>query len=219
MASPAHQSTAPSTSDGTVLERLRAGDEATFADLVQRWSPAMLRLARNFVSTSQSAEDAVQDAWLGVLNGLSGFEGRASLRTWTFSILVNRAKSRAVREHRTLVSLQATDDDGAGWPAVDPDRFQGPDGQYPAHWSSAGVPQPWYQPERRAEARETLSLIERALQDLPARQRAVVTMRDVQGFSADEVCEILDLTPANQRVLLHRGRGTLRQQLEEYYRG
>src|SRR5664279_6578492 len=102
--------------DQDLIERLRLGDEATFAQLVRAWSPAMLRLARNFVSTNQSAEDAVQDAWLGMLNGLDRFEGRASLRTWTFSILVNRAKSRGVRESRTVVDLRAADDDGNGRP-------------------------------------------------------------------------------------------------------
>src|SRR5580765_6005577 len=117
-----------SGADQDLIARLRVGDEATFAQLVRAWSPAMLRLARNFVSTSQSAEDAVQDAWLGMLNGLDRFEGRAALRTWTFTILVNRAKTRGVREHRTVVNLQATDEDGG--PTVDPDRFQGPDGRY-----------------------------------------------------------------------------------------
>jgi RNA polymerase sigma-70 factor (ECF subfamily) len=204
--------------DQDLLESLRAGDEATFAQLVRAWSPAMLRLARTFVSTSQSAEDAVQDAWLGMLNGLDRFEGRASLRTWTFSILVNRAKSRGIRESRTVVDLGVAEDDGNGRPMVDPERFQGPDGRYPGGWTPEGVPQPWHQPEKRAVAQETVGLIEQALGDLPARQRLVVTMRDVQGFSADEVCDLLDLSPGNQRMLLHRGRGALRAALEEYYR-
>jgi RNA polymerase sigma-70 factor (ECF subfamily) len=216
MVTPAVSTVPTIGSDQALIERLRAGDEETFADLVRRWSPAMLRLARNFVATNQSAEDAVQDAWLGMLDGLDRFEGRASLRTWTFTILVNRAKTRGVREHRTVVNLQATDgDDG---PTVDPDRFQGPDGRYPGGWTSTGVPAPWHEPERRAVARETLSLVQRALADLPARQRDVVTMRDVQGFGADEVCSILALSPANQRVLLHRGRASLRVALENYYR-
>ena len=204
--------------DQELVESLRAGDEATFARLVSAWSPAMLRLARNFVSTTQSAEDAVQDAWLGMLNGLDRFEGRASLRTWTFSILVNRAKSRGVREARTVVDLRAAGDDGTGRSTVDPDRFQGPDGPYPGGWTPEGVPQPWHQPENRAIAKETVGLIERALQELPARQRIVVTMRDVQGFTAEDVCDLLQLSPGNQRILLHRGRGALRTALEEYYR-
>jgi RNA polymerase sigma-70 factor, ECF subfamily len=216
MVTPAASTVPTIGSDQALIERLRAGDESTFADLVRRWSPAMLRLARNFVATNQSAEDAVQDAWLGMLDGLDRFEGRASLRTWTFTILVNRAKTRGVREHRTVVNLQAADSDGG--PTVDPDRFQRPDGRYPGGWTSTGVPAPWHEPERQVVARETLSLVERALADLPARQRAVVTMRDVQGFGADEVCSVLALSPANQRVLLHRGRASLRVALENYYR-
>jgi len=215
---PTPGATVRSATDQDLLESLRAGDEATFAHLVRAWSPAMLRLARQFVSTSQSAEDAVQDAWVGMLKGLDRFEGRASLRTWTFSILVNRAKSRGVRESRTVVDLRVAEDDGNDRPTVDPDRFQGPDGRYPGGWTTEGVPQPWHQPERRAIAEETLGLIERALENLPARQRMVVTMRDGQGFSADEVCDLLDLSPGNQRILLHRGRGALRAALEEYYR-
>ena len=124
--------------DRDLIESLRAGDEATFAQLVRAWSPAMLRLARNFVSTSQSAEDAVQDAWLGMLNGLDRFEGRASLRTWTFSILVNRAKSRGVRESRTVVDLRVAEDDGNGRPTVDPERFQGPGRPVPGRVDPGG---------------------------------------------------------------------------------
>ena len=152
-----------------------------------------------------------------MLNGLDRFEGRASLRTWTFSILINRAKSRGVKESTTVVDLGAADD-GVGPPSVDPDRFRGPHDQYPGGWTPEGVPQPWHQPEKRAIAAETLGLVEQALHHLPARQRIVVSMRDVQGFSADEVCELLDISPGNQRILLHRGRGALRGALEEYYR-
>jgi RNA polymerase sigma-70 factor (ECF subfamily) len=210
-------SAAVQSGDQGLIARLRAGDEVTFAQLVRAWSPAMLRLARNFVSTSQSAEDAVQDAWLGMLNGLDRFEGRASLRTWTFSILVNRAKTRGVRESRTVLDMRVAQD-GNDRPTVDPERFQGPEGRYPGGWTPEGAPQPWHQPDTRAIARETLGLIERALEDLPARQRLVVTMRDVQGFTADEVCELLDVSPGNQRILLHRGRCALRGALETYYR-
>ncbi len=229
MVTPAPRAASTYGADLDLVARLRAGDEATFADLVRRWSPAMLRLARQFVSSGQSAQDAVQDAWLGVLDGLDGYQGRASLRTWVFSILVNRAKSRGVREHRTTPGLVADDrGDGRherggerrrrGRPSVDPGRFQGPDGRHPGGWTSTGAPQPWHQPERRAVARETLSLVERELAALPDRQRAVVTLRDVHGFTADEVCAILHLSPGNQRLLLHRGRAYLRAALEDYYR-
>jgi len=213
---PSGAPSAGSASDTAVLERLRAGDEATFVDLVRRWSPSMLRLAKNFVGSTASAEDAVQDTWLAVLNGIDRFEGRSTLRTWTFTILVNRAKSRGVREHRTVVAPASGDDEDG--PSVNPDRFRGPDGAYPGHWTSSGAPQPWHQPESRAVARETLSLVERALETLPERQRVVVTLRDVQGLSSEEVCQILQVSAGNQRLLLHRGRSTLRAVLEDYYR-
>jgi RNA polymerase sigma-70 factor (ECF subfamily) len=153
-----------------------------------------------------------------MLKGLAGFEGRASLRTWTFSILVNRAKSRGVRESRTVVDLRAADDGGSDRPVVDPGRFQGAGGRYPGGWTPEGRPQPWLHPENRAIAQETMELIDQALDQLPARQRIVVTMRDVQGFGADEVCDLLEISQGNQRILLHRGRSALRTALEEYYR-
>lgn len=205
--------------DEALVDRLRSGDEQTFVDLVRRWSPGMLRLARHHVGSDASAEDVVQEAWLGVLEGLHRFEGRSSLRTYVFTILVNRAKTRGVREHRTVPLPTAPSDDGSAGPVVDPDRFQGPDGDYPGHWTSAGQPQAWQQPENRAVARETMSLVERALDDLPERQRIVVTLRDVHGLSSDEVCGILHLSAVNQRMLLHRGRSALRTVLEAYYRG
>jgi RNA polymerase sigma-70 factor (ECF subfamily) len=217
MDAPTSSASVRSGTDEDLIRSLRAGDDAAFARLVRSWSPAMLRLARQFVSTSQSAEDAVQDAWLGMLKGLDRFEGRASLRTWTFSILVNRAKSRGVRESKTVVDLGAADA-ADGRPTVDPDRFRGPGDQYPGGWTPDGVPQSWHQPEKRAIAAETLGLVEQALDHLPARQRIVVTLRDVQGFTADEVCDLLDISPGNHRILLHRGRGALRGALEEYYR-
>ncbi len=203
--------------DQALVERLRAGDEQTFIDLVRRWSPSMLRLARHHVASEASAEDVVQEAWLGVLEGLDRFEGRSSLRTYVFTILVNRAKTRGVREHRTVPVMVA--DESSDGPVVDPDRFQGPDGAYPGHWTSAGQPQAWHQPENRVVARETMSLVERALDALPERQRIVVTLRDVQGLTSEEVCTILQVTAVNQRMLLHRGRSALRAVLEDYYRG
>jgi RNA polymerase sigma-70 factor (ECF subfamily) len=202
-----------------VVDRLRAGDEAAFAELVDRWSPSMLRIARAYVSNPQSAEDAVQDAWLGVLRGLARFEGRSSVRNWVFTILVNRARSRGAREARTVPWSQLAPDD-AGGPTVDPDRFQDAAGAYPGHWTSTGAPQRWdTHPERRVLDREVLALLDRALETLPARQRLVVTLRDVQDLTSQEVCAVLGITPQNQRVLLHRGRAALRRALEDYYRG
>jgi RNA polymerase sigma-70 factor (ECF subfamily) len=211
--------TAPvSGDDEALVARLRAGNEAAFRQIVDEWSPVMLRVARGYVSCRQSAEDVVQDTWLGVINGLKGFEGRSSLRSWTFSILINRAKTRGAREYRTVASAALTRQE-ADTPAVDPTRFQRPDGTYPGHWTSAGAPRPWDEPERRALGREVVGLVDRALDQLPERQRLVVTMRDVHGMSADEACAALSLSPQNQRVLLHRGRAALRAVLERHYRG
>jgi RNA polymerase sigma-70 factor (ECF subfamily) len=203
--------------DAAVLVRLRAGDDAAFAELVDRWSPSMLRIARAYVSTRQSAEDAVQDAWLGMLRGLAGFEGRSSLRTWVFTILVNRSRTRGARESRTVPLSDLAREDEA--PTVDPDRFRGPQDPYPDHWTPAGVPHQWEtQPEGRALAGEALRLLGTALTTLPPRQRIVVTLRDVQGLTSDEACDALGITAQNQRVLLHRGRAALRKALEDYYR-
>ena len=200
--------------DADLLAQLRAGDEAAMAQLVDQWSPAMFRVARSFVGSPQSAEDAVQDAWLGMLSGLAAFEGRSSLRTWTFTILVNRARTRGAREARTLPRspLAGHDEVAAeGWLA-------GPGGE-PA-WSSIDAPSRWdTAPENVALSRETLRELDRALSGLPARQRQVVTMRDVCGMSSEEVCAALGISPANQRVLLHRARAVLRAALAGYYRG
>lgn len=204
--------------EGALVARLRDGDEATFARLIEEWSPVMLRVARGYVSSRQSAEDVVQDAWLGVIRGLPSFEGRSSLRSWTFSILINRAKTRGARESRVVASSSLTNHD-LEQPTVDPARFQGPDGQYPGGWTSAGAPRPWDEPEGKALSREIADLVGQALDQLPERQRLVVTMRDVQGMSAYEACAALDLSPQNQRVLLHRGRAAIRAVLEDYYRG
>src|SRR4051794_6107587 len=177
----------------------------------------MLRVARAYVSNPQSAEDTVQDTWLGVVRGLAAFEGRSTLRTWVFTILVNRARTRGSRETRSIpVSSLSRDDDG---PTVDAARFRGPEDPYPDHWAPAGVPSRWEaQPEGRVLAGEAVRLVGAALTTLPPRQRVVVTLRDVQGLTSDEACEALGITAQNQRVLLHRGRAALRQALEDYYR-
>jgi RNA polymerase sigma-70 factor (ECF subfamily) len=204
--------------DAEVLARLRAGDERAFAALVDRWSPAMLRIARAYVATAQSAEDAVQDAWLGVVRGLPRFEARSSLRTWVFTILVNQARTRGAREARTVPLADLGRDDETG-PTVDPDRFQGPSDPHPGGWKPGARPVGWEgQPEGRLLAGEALRLLEAALTMLPPRQRTVVTLRDVQGLTPEEACSVLGITAQNQRVLLHRGRAALRRTLEDYYR-
>jgi RNA polymerase sigma-70 factor, ECF subfamily len=202
--------------DAELVAQLRAGDEATMSQLVGRWSPTMLRVARSFVDSPQSAEDVVQDAWLGMLSGLATFEGRSSLRTWTFSILVNRARTRGAREARTLPrSPLVTGDE----PAPD-DLLAGPGGEPARTWSSIDAQSRWdTAPESVVLSKEILFQVDRALAALPPRQRQVVTMRDVCGMSAEEVCAALDITPANQRVLLHRARAILRTALAGYYRG
>jgi RNA polymerase sigma-70 factor (ECF subfamily) len=206
--------------DAELVARLRAGDEVGFAGLVDAWSPAMLRLARSFVASRQAAEDVVQETWLGVLLGIDRFEGRSSLRTWAFSILVNRARTHGVREARSVALSQlGRHDADSDYRSVDPDRFQGPDGEYPGHWTSVGAPVAWESdPERGALADEVRVALEAALATLPPRQCAAVTLRDVLGFGSDETCTALAVTPENQRVLLHRGRAALRTALEDYYR-
>jgi RNA polymerase sigma-70 factor, ECF subfamily len=190
--------------DARFLERLRAGDEAAFVTLVARHHDAMLRLARTFVSSQAVAEEVVQDTWLGVVRGIDRFEGRSSLRTWLFTILVNRARSAGTREARSVAI-------GDAGPAVDRARFD-----ETGHWISP--PERWVEDvEDRLGAAELAARIGAALAGMPPRQRAVVTLHDVDGLRGDEVCEVLELSPANQRVLLHRGRSHLRQALEDAF--
>ncbi len=201
-----------------LLCRLRRGDEQAFDQLVRAWSPRMLRLARGFVSTDASAQEVVQDTWLVVIRGLAGFEGRSSLRTWIFRILVNIAKTRGVKEQRTIpLSAVAADEDTG--PTVDPSRFRGPaDPEWPRHWTPAGTPRRWdTDPEAEVIRGEIRDLVSAAVEALPPRQREVVVLRDVQGFDSGEVCELLRMTAENQRVLLHRGRTKVRAALEVYY--
>lgn len=204
--------------DDELLKRLRAGDETAFGDIVDRWSRTLLRVARGHVSTDASAQEVVQETWLAVIKGLDGFEGQSSLKTWVFRILVNIAKTRGVREARTvpMSSIVLPADEG---PTVDPSRFRGADDQYPHNWTPHGAPQPWDgDPARGVLRGEVRGLVAAALDELPERQRTVVLLRDVQDCDSDEVCEILGLSAENQRVLLHRGRARVRAALEDYYR-
>ncbi len=187
--------------DAELVARLRAGDEQAFVLLCARHHAAMLRLARVFVSSTAVAEEVVQDTWLGVLRGLDGFAGRSSFRTWLMTILVNRARSTGVREHRSVAV-------GDAGPAVDSSRFDASGAWMspPRHWIEDS--------EDRVFAQGLAQSIQTALQELPPRQREVVLLRDVDGLSGQEVCEVLDLSETNQRVLLHRGRSRLRQALE-----
>ena len=200
--------------DVRLVELLRAGDERAFAALIDRYHTVMLRLATVYVRDRTVAQDVVQDTWLGVLRGLDRFEARSPLKTWIFHILVNRAKTRAHRQSRTE-SLDALEDGGT-WRAVEPGRFHGPDHpRWPGHWASP--PQSWHEePERRLLAKETLGRVREAIDLLPPRQGQVITLRDVQGCSAEDVCALLAVSPENERVLLHRARSRVRQALERY---
>jgi len=201
--------------DAVVVTRLRARDETMFAALVDAWSPGMLRAARAYVADEHTAQDVVQETWLGVLRGIDGFQGLSSLRTWVYRILVNKAKTRGVRDARIVPGLGVVVDDEDHGPTVDPARFRSTDDPYPGHWRSS--PPAWPSPEDGAVAAETRRRLAAAPAGLPARQRVVVTLRDVTGHSSDEVCDLLSISTANQRVLLHRGRAALRAALEQHW--
>jgi RNA polymerase sigma-70 factor (ECF subfamily) len=198
-------------SDDERLQRLRAGDEAAFMDLVDRHGPLMLRIALGHVSSRAVAEEVVQEAWLGVLRGLEGFEGRSSLKTWIMRIVANQARSRGERERRSVpVSALAGDD---GEPAVEQSRFRPfDDHRYPGGW--ARPPHDW--PEEHLLAGETLQVVRDAIAHLPPRQQEVILLRDVEGWDPDEVSDALGLSAGNQRVLLHRARSKVRGRLEDY---
>jgi RNA polymerase sigma-70 factor (ECF subfamily) len=216
MSQAAHQADDVTRTDADLVALVRAGDEGAISRLVERWSPTMFRLARSFVDSPQSAEDVVQEAWLGMLSGLARFEGRSSLRTWTFTILVNRARTRGAREARTVPQSPLTT---RAEPSAD-DWFPGPGGKAARTWSSIDAASRWdTAPESAVLSREVLLQLDRAVSALPSRQHQVVTMRDVTGMSAEEVCAALGITAANQRVLLHRARAALRTALTGYYRG
>jgi len=198
------------TGDATLVAGLRAGDDAAFAELVDRYSPTMLRVARQFVATHEAAEDVVQETFLGVIRGIDAFEGRSTLRTWIFHILANRARTRGEREGRSRPFSSLTLDDE---PAVDPDRFVS-EGVMAGMWASPPVLAPL--PEVHVLAGELGDQLRAAMDRLPPAQRVVLDLRDVQGFSSTEVCDLLELTEANQRVLLHRARSKMRTVLEEH---
>ena len=200
-------------SDEQTLAALRAGDERTFRELIARTYPMMKRVARAHVASDAVAEEIVQETWMAIVTGIDRFEGRSALGTWIFSILTNQAKTHSARERRALpFSCVAPGD--AEESAVDPDRFQRDDDAWPGHWATP--PRPWQKPERRLLSLEAREHLKAALTRLPDRQRTIVGLRDVEGHSAEEVCDLLGLSQENQRVLLHRGRSRLRAALEEY---
>jgi RNA polymerase sigma-70 factor, ECF subfamily len=199
--------------DAELVDRLRNRDEDAFALVLDAWTGGMARVARSIVSTHASADEVVQDAWLAVVQGIGRFEGRSSLKTWVYRILVNTAKRRAMREGRHVSWSPVAGEDDA--PTVDPARFGGPGDRFPGHWLA--FPAPWPSPEQDMLAGEVQAQLEAALTELPDRQRVVITLRDVEGYGAEEVSSILDISAANQRVLLHRARAFVRGKLEEYF--
>ena len=201
--------------EAALLAALRAGDERAFARLVELHHGTLVRVARQYVATQEVAEDVVQEAWLGFLRGLPAFEGRSSLRTYLVRIVMNLARTRGVREARSapFSSLVRDDEDG---PSVDPERFVKAPSPGAGHWASPI--RPWSgSAEQIALSAEAIGKVHEAIAMLPDTQRRVVTLRDVDGFGADEVCDLLGLSEGNQRVLLHRARTKLRQALAEYY--
>ena len=213
---PPADGTALSEDDRRLLARLRAGDQDAFMDLVTRYSASMLRLARLYVPSRAVAEEVVQETWLGVLRGLVRFEGRSSLKTWLFRILVNRARTRGERERRTVpFAALAREEAGGDEPAVDADRFQPPGAEEPGAW--AFPPQRWEEdPERALRSAEGVARVRAEIEKLPPMQRLVITMRDVEGWTSDEVRSALDISETNQRVLLHRARSKVRATLEDH---
>lgn len=201
--------------DFPLVARLRDRDERAFTALVEDYTPAMFRVARSYVGTHELAEDVVQETWIGVMRGIGAFEGRSSLRSWIFTVLINTAKSRGRRESRHREVAR----EGHG-PSVDPRRFRPAGDPWAGHWRDGLEPNAFPEtPEESALGAELMALARSELDKLPERQRAVVTLRDLVGMDSQEVCELLDLTPANQRVLLHRGRSAIRAGLEEYVVG
>jgi RNA polymerase sigma-70 factor, ECF subfamily len=202
--------------EAELVARLRAGDERAFEALVDRHYGMMLAVARGYVRTRAVAEEVVQEAWLGVLNGIDRFEGRSSLKTWIMRIVVNIAMTRGEREARSIpFSAFASEGDE---PAVDPERFRDESDGFPGHWRA--YPASWASlPDDALLGRETLDVVMRAIEELPAAQRVVITMRDVAGCSAEEVCGTLDVSDGNQRVLLHRARSHVRAALERHLDG
>jgi RNA polymerase sigma-70 factor (ECF subfamily) len=203
--------------DQRLLERLRAGEEDAFMDLVRRYSASMLRVAQMFVPSRAVAEEVVQETWLAVLQGLDRFEGRSSLKTWLFRILTNRAKSRGERERRTVpFAALAAAETGDDVPAVDPGRFAPPGDPNQDFWASP--PRRWEEsPEKRLQSNETFALVRAEIDRLPPMQRLVITMRDIEGWSSAEVRNALEVSETNQRVLLHRARSRVRAALEGYF--
>jgi RNA polymerase sigma-70 factor (ECF subfamily) len=203
-------------SDEELVEQLRGGDESAFSEIFERYHTAMVSLAVVYVRSWSVAEEVAQDTWIAVLNGIDRFEGRSSLKTWIYRILINRAMTRGKRENRCLAFSVVWEQAGrSGEAAVDPAHFISASGATCGAWAAA--PQPWEdQPEERLLSGEVRERLQDAIEQLPLSQRTVITLRDVEGWSSSEVCNTLDISETNQRVLLHRARAKVRRALEGY---
>jgi RNA polymerase sigma-70 factor, ECF subfamily len=202
--------------DGRLIAALCRGDADAFATLVDRHSRAMIRVAMAYVPTRAAAEDAVQETWIAVMRGIDGFEGRSSLKTWIFRILTNVAMRSGARERRSMPFSALAEAEDSSEPSVDPARFLPADHQlFPGHW--ALMPVRWPTPEEGLLAGETRAVIAAAIAELPLAQRTVIALRDVEGWSSEDVCEALEISAGNQRILLHRARSRVRNAIEAYY--
>jgi RNA polymerase sigma-70 factor, ECF subfamily len=202
--------------DDELLAALCRGDAAAFALLVDRHSPAMIRVALAYVPSRAAAEEAVQETWIAVMRGVARFERRSSLKTWIFRVLTNIAMRSGARERRSLPFSALAEAEDSGEPSVDPDRFLPADHDlFPGHWAIA--PARWPTPEEGLLAGETREVIAAAVAGLPEAQRTVIALRDIEGWSSDEVCEALEISAGNQRILLHRARSRVRNAIEAYY--
>jgi RNA polymerase sigma-70 factor (ECF subfamily) len=205
----------PGEDEAVLVAALRRRDEAAFMALVRRHHASMVRLARTFVPSREVAEEVAQETWLAVIQQLDRFEGRSSLRTWIFHILVNQAKTRGARERRSVPFSAFAGRDDADEPLVEADRFLDDDHRWAGHWSAP--PESWSElPESHLLTAELGARLRAAIDDLPQAQRAVVLLRDVDCLSGPEVCDLLGVSEGNQRVLLHRGRSKVRAALEDY---
>jgi RNA polymerase sigma-70 factor (ECF subfamily) len=201
--------------DLRLLEGVKRGDEEAFRQLVERYSGQLLRVAQMYVSSRAVAEEVVQEAWLGMMRGAERFEGRSSVKTWLFRILANIARTRARKEARSIPFSSAAGPEDADQPLLDPSRFQSAQDPRPNWWSAP--PSAWPTPEDSLLEGEALRVILSEIEKLPDSQREVVTLRDVEGWSSEDVRNALEITDTNQRVLLHRGRTKLRAALEAYF--
>jgi RNA polymerase sigma-70 factor (ECF subfamily) len=204
------------TDDEKLVTALRRRDADAFATLVDRHSPAMIRVAMAYVPGRAAAEEVVQETWIAVMRGIDGFEGRASLKTWIFRILTNLAMRSGARERRSVPFSALAEAEDTGERTVDPDRFLPADhALFPGHW--VVMPTRWPTPEEGLLAGEARELITAAIAALPVTQRTVIALRDIEGWSSDDVSEALQISPGNQRILLHRARSRVRNAIESYY--